>query len=256
MTLYGAQLDKDAIVKALSSGGVNKIKCLLDGKATKDNVLVNLQNLPTGPAVVYFSGHHEHPSGRVWPLGKFWTHDCYKKLEHEGPSRGISGNKFFQTLSEPGPPRTRLFLTDFCEADNVNRLCYMLEVVQGKVPQWVHVAGGHEREDTDKLLHFAACSPGQAAYESDQGGFFTRSLVKVIEQSLTLPELLTDVRFAHVLYSYNSASQEQSFNREGIRTLIDEHPPERGGCQIPQIYSSYPFDLADRFILEEFGLFY
>ncbi|KAG8678244.1 hypothetical protein FRC08_017948 [Ceratobasidium sp. 394] len=113
----------------------------------------------------------------------------------------------------------------------------MLEVVQGKDPQWIHVEGGHERADTDKLLHFAACSPSQPAYESDQGGFFTQSLVKVIEQSLNLPELLTDVR-------------------EGIRTLIDEHPSLRGSCQIPQIYSSYPFDLADRFIMEEFGLFY
>ncbi|KAG8778389.1 hypothetical protein FRC12_025001 [Ceratobasidium sp. 428] len=241
MALYGAPLDERAIICTLQSGGIRDIIHLSDETATKDNVLANLLEVSVGrPSVVYLSGHYEPPPGggaRVQK--KFWTHDCYKKPEHRGPSRGVSAQRIYQLLSEPDTSRACLFLTDFCYADNINSLRYRLEVIEG-IPSWSELDEGIERGDQDVILHFAACKANERAFETEQGGFFTQSLCEVMSTPTPLPDLLMTVR-------------------KGVQRLIrvgDFGPEEHKACQTPQIYSSHPLDLEDASILEKFGLFY
>ncbi|KAG8773978.1 hypothetical protein FRC12_002205 [Ceratobasidium sp. 428] len=261
MALYGTPLDERAIIYTLQSGGIRNIIHLSDETATKDNVLANLLEFSAGrPSVVYLLGHYEPLPRDVQVRKKFWTHDCYKKPEHRGPSRGVSAERIYQLLSEPDISRAclvsfffqkrpkiplaynrapRQFLTDFCYADNINRLRYKLEIIEG-VPSWSELNEGIERNSQDMILHFAACKVNERAYETKQGGFFTQSLCEVIDTPMPLPDLLATVR-------------------KGVQNLIkdaDFGPEEHNPCQTPQIYSSHPLDLKDTSILEKFGLFY
>lgn len=84
------------------------------------------------------------------------------------------------------------------QANTVLDLPYVLEFKPDMSPHWVEYPHWEPELDlyneNDILVHFAAGSPSQRAYESSDGGFFTQSFCKAMKSPKTLPELLKTIR--------------------------------------------------------------
>lgn len=215
-----------------------KVEIASNELATRSNIM-NVRPRLANSNVVFIQGHTQFISSDVDPAvdgqcTQYMTQDFHMHDPPQGLTCDDLCEMFYPWNSEP---TRRLVLTDTCYSYNFNELQYCLDIDSRSSPDWIEFPDWDEtfsRPEGDILMHFAAGSPDQQAHESN-GGFFTNGFCKAMEIPRTLPDLLKTVR----------SDVENSMC----------NPHLRGKLQVPQIYSSYDFDLDDMNVMKAFGFF-
>ncbi|KAF8717294.1 hypothetical protein RHS02_09812, partial [Rhizoctonia solani] len=198
--------------------------------------------------VTYFQGHGENISnGKDEDYSvRYITGDAKKD---DGSLEYLTADEFIEMFSAFSAPTMLVAITDICHSGNLYRLQFRLLVLKDGTAFWCETK---EWNDDNKLgwkhkinapmIHIAGSYRWQQVYETKStGGYLTHSLGGFKDVSMTLPQLLLNLR--------ESVNRHLDKAKDHPRRPLDPWI-----AQVPQMFSNHMWPLEEPGILSKICL--